>query len=325
MFLDKQNLYPWHENVWQILTERFPNIGHGLLFYGREGCGQFEFTHHFVAWVLCLNRQPHASCGHCASCQWLQANTHPNYIHIGLEGDHKKANAKIKIEQIREILPFLQQTVDGWRIVVIDPAESLNIAASNALLKTLEEPNEKTLIILLAAHYLKLPATIRSRLQHFALDRLDSQQLNLFLAQKLPNLNAVQQQVLVNLANQMPLQVLKLAEKEWVQLRAEFLLDWKKLVSQKNQPLTLSTKWSKTLSLNDFLCLFEYLLADVIAYHLKQPIKNIDLNLDEISGEYSLENLFDFYAQLQKIKQMSEQNVQSNLMLDQLFMQLMKI
>ena len=57
-------------------------------------------------------------------------------------------------------------------MVVIEPAEALNIASSNALLKTLEEPGERVVLILLADHYLKLPATIRSRLQHFALDRL---------------------------------------------------------------------------------------------------------------------------------------------------------
>ena len=65
----------------------------------------------------------------------------------------------------------MQQTVDGWRVIVIEPAEALNIASANALLKTLEEPGDNTVIILLANHYLKLPATIRSRLQHFALDR----------------------------------------------------------------------------------------------------------------------------------------------------------
>ncbi len=86
----------------------------------------------------------------------------------------KKQNAKIKIEKIRDLLPFVQQTVDGWRVIVIEPAEALNIASSNALLKTLEEPGDRIVIILLADHYLKLPATIRSRLQHFALDRINA-------------------------------------------------------------------------------------------------------------------------------------------------------
>ncbi len=90
---------------------------------------------------------------------------------------------KIKIEKIRDLLPFVQQTVDGWRVIIIEPAEALNTASANALLKTLEEPGDRVVIILLADHYLKLPATIRSRLQHFALDRINEQQAEQFLNQ----------------------------------------------------------------------------------------------------------------------------------------------
>lgn len=79
----------------------------------------------------------------------------------------------------------MQQTVDGWRVIVIEPAEALNIASANALLKTLEEPGERVLIILLADHYLKLPATIRSRLQHFAMDRITPIQTEQYLQQQL--------------------------------------------------------------------------------------------------------------------------------------------
>lgn len=66
---------------------------------------------------------------------------------------------------------------------MIEPAEALNIASSNALLKTLEEPGDRGIvIILLADHYLKLPATIRSRLQHFALDRIAAAQATAIFA-----------------------------------------------------------------------------------------------------------------------------------------------
>ncbi|MDI9804125.1 hypothetical protein QM321_22780, partial [Citrobacter koseri] len=78
---------------------------------------------------------------------------------ITTDEENKKQNAKIKIEKIRDLLPFVQQTGEGWRVVVIEPAEALNLASSNALLKTLEEPGERVVLILLADHYLKLPAT----------------------------------------------------------------------------------------------------------------------------------------------------------------------
>ncbi|MDA1172718.1 MAG: DNA polymerase III subunit delta', partial [Proteobacteria bacterium] len=98
-----EQIYPWHQNVWETLTTRFPNIGHGLLFYGKKGCGKETFAEQFLAWVLCAKRQPkHLACGECGSCQWLKADTHPNYVHITTDEDNKKQNAKIKIEKIRD-------------------------------------------------------------------------------------------------------------------------------------------------------------------------------------------------------------------------------
>ena len=220
-----EQIYPWHQNIWETLTTRFPNIGHGLLFYGKKGCGKEIFAEQFLAWVLCAKRQPnHLACGECGSCQWLKADTHPNYVHITTDEDNKKQNVKIKIEKIRDLLPFVQQTVDGWRVIIIEPAEALNTASANALLKTLEEPGDRVVIILLADHYLKLPATIRSRLQHFALDRINEQQAEQFLNQHLSHSDLAQQHLLMNLSNHMPLQAITLSESEWIPQRAEFLL-----------------------------------------------------------------------------------------------------
>ncbi|WP_432209569.1 DNA polymerase III subunit delta', partial [Acinetobacter variabilis] len=220
-------IYPWQQQVWETLTGRFPKLGHGLLFYGKKGCGKEAFAQQFLAWVLCLNRQPDGPCGECGSCQWLKADTHPNYVYISTDEDNKKQNAKIKIEKIRDLLPFVQQTVDGWRVIVIEPAEALNIASSNALLKTLEEPGGNIVIILLADHYLKLPATIRSRLQHFALDRISSVQFSEYVEVQLPEAGSSQQELLMNLSNQMPLQAVEVAQSSWLPLRQEFIEDWK--------------------------------------------------------------------------------------------------
>ena len=208
-------VYPWQKTVWDTLTGRFPKLGHGLLFYGKKGCGKEAFAQYFLAWVLCANRHEHnAPCGECSSCLWLKSDTHPNYVYISTDEENKKQNAKIKIEKIRDLLPFVQQTVDGWRVIVIEPAEALNIASANALLKTLEEPGDRIVIILLADHYLKLPATIRSRLQHFALDRMSEAQADAYLTEYLPDLDQTQKQLLLNLSNQMPLQAMQLASAE---------------------------------------------------------------------------------------------------------------
>ncbi|UYF72965.1 DNA polymerase III subunit delta' [Acinetobacter ursingii] len=320
-----QTVYPWQQNVWETLTSRFPEVGHGLLFYGKNGCGKHEFAQHFLAWILCSNKQAQAACGECVSCQWLKSDTHPNYVHISTDEENKKQNAKIKIEKIRELLPFVQQTVDGWRVIVIEPAEALNIASSNALLKTLEEPGERIILILLADHYLKLPATIRSRLQHFALDRISSEQALQYIQNKQPELSVEKINLLLNLTGAMPLSALQLVESDWLNKRTDFMADWTNLVIQKNKPIMLATKWSKELSFNDFVAMLEYLLGDVICVKLNQSIKNIDLSFDQIVPAYTLEQLFEIYAEIQHAKQLVEQNVQTNLVLDQLFIKLMNV
>lgn len=319
-------VYPWQQTVWDTLTGRFPKLGHGLLFYGKKGCGKEAFAQYFLAWILCANRHANnAPCGECGSCLWLKSDTHPNYVHISTDEENKKQNAKIKIEKIRDLLPFVQQTVDGWRVIVIEPAEALNMSSANALLKTLEEPGDRVVIILLADHYLKLPATIRSRLQHFALDRISEVQAGEYLSEHLPELNQTQKQLLLNLSNQMPLQAMQLAQAEWLNKRQEFLNDWQKLVMQKNMPMAIATKWNKALSFSDFAQMFEYLLSDLICVKLNQQVKNPDLDLIGLSEQYTLEFLFTIYSDLQQSKQFIEQNVQSNLVLDQLCIKLMNI
>ncbi|NHB57211.1 DNA polymerase III subunit delta' C-terminal domain-containing protein [Acinetobacter shaoyimingii] len=318
-------VYPWQQSVWESLTQRFPQLGHGLLFYGKKGCGKQAFAQHFLTWVLCLNKQKQGACGVCSSCLWLKSDTHPNYVYISTDEDNKKQNAKIKIEKIRDLQPFVQQTVEGWRVIMIEPAEALNIASSNALLKTLEEPGERTLIILLADHYLKLPATIRSRLQHFAMDRISDEQAEVYLKQHLAAEQVSHIPLLMNLANDMPLQAVELAESEWLKRRAEFIVDWQKLVINKNMPMLYATKWNKELSFNDFIHMLEYLLCDLICVKLNQPIKNIDLQLETLVEQYSLEVLFNINEELQAFKKQVEQNVQSNLIIDQIFIQLMNV
>lgn len=319
-------VYPWQIQVWDNLTRRFPRIGHGLLFYGKKGSGRDAFAKAFVAWILCAerDRQNHA-CGECASCLWLKSDTHPHYIYISTDDDNKKQNAKIKIEKIRDLTPFVQQTVEGWRVILIEPAEALNIASANALLKTLEEPGERVLIILLAEHFLKLPATIRSRLQHFALDRILPIQAASYLSEYLPDHGTLQQQLLMNLANDMPLKAVEMAESTWLPQRADFLTDWLKLVSQKNMPMTIATKWNKLLPFHDFSQMFEYLLSDLICVKLGQAIKNIDLDFQTLSEYYSLDVLFTLYSQFQDSKKLLEQNVQSALIVDELCIKLMNI
>jgi DNA polymerase-3 subunit delta' len=123
----------------------------------------------------------------------------------------------------------------------------------------------------------------------------------------------------------MPLTAIELHQSDWLQKRAVFLSDWFKLVAEKNMPLNYSSKWSKELNFSEFMTMFEYLLADLVALKLNQSLRNDDLDLTQLAQCYDLESLFQIYSDLQQKKLMVEQNVQTQLVLDQLFIQLMHV
>ncbi len=90
-------------------------------------------------------------------------------------------------------------------------------------------------------------------------------------------------------------------------------------------PMAIATKWNKSLNFSDFGQMFEYLLSDLICVKLNQTVKNIDLEFNVLAEQYSLEALFKIYEDFQHAKQYLEQNVQSNLVIDELFIKLMNL
>lgn len=82
---------------------------------------------------------------------------------------------------------------------------------------------------------------------------------------------------------------------------------------------------AKELNFSDFMMLLEYLLGDLICVKLNQQQKNIDLQYDQLAQNYNLESLFSLYEELQQSKRLVEQNVQTQLIIDQLFIKLMNV
>ncbi len=153
-------------------------IAHAYLFSGPAGIGKKMMAVAFARALLC---QTGDGCGRCTACRKVDHNNHPD-IHV-LAGD----GATIKIEQIRKLQKDLSlHPLEGEKkICLIDDAEQLTTGAANALLKTLEEPQPGTLIILLTSQSEKLLTTIRSRCQNLPFAHLPKQTLATILAQKL--------------------------------------------------------------------------------------------------------------------------------------------
>ncbi|MEY2863465.1 MAG: polymerase subunit delta [Pseudomonadota bacterium] len=317
-------LLSWQRSEWQRLTQRWPNLPHGLLLSGTVGTGKRRFADRLTAWLLCEARShmPDGACGRCVSCQWLRAGTHPNLLRISREVDAKgKQSKQIKIDQIRGLLPFVQQTSDGWRVVIIEPAEAMNMAAANALLKTLEEPSANVLLLLVADQPLQLPATIRSRVQQLPLGRIDRDQACTYVQDE-AQVNAAHALVLLGLAGHAPLAAVALAGSEMVTARADWVADWQALCEQRADVLSVSARWQKRLPFTDFLALIAHMLRDVIALHLGQPVVQTDLSLDALQQTTQLPALLALSAQWPQLMQAQAQNVQVGLVCDSFIKQL---
>lgn len=165
---------PWHREGlfarWQRLR-RAGRLGHALLLSGPEGVGKRALARAMVAAALC-EAEADAACGHCPACQKLLAGVHPDLRWLERSVDDKtgKMARDIRIEAVRELIEWLSLAAHGRRsrFVVIDPAEALNTAGHNALLKTLEEPRPGNHLLLISEQPLALPATLRSRCQIWA-------------------------------------------------------------------------------------------------------------------------------------------------------------
>lgn len=155
--------YPWFSRQWQTFAQQVEanRLPHALLLVGQSGIGCLDMAHAMAQFLLCNAPQQGISCGRCRSCLLLQADSHPDLLHVTLE---EKSKA-IKIKQIRHMSELTANTAQqgGRKLVVIHPAEAMNTNAANALLKDLEEPSGDCVFILVTEQPAFLMATIRSR------------------------------------------------------------------------------------------------------------------------------------------------------------------
>ncbi|NOY12415.1 MAG: DNA polymerase III subunit delta' [Deltaproteobacteria bacterium] len=169
-----------HDRQKNILRRALENrrIAHAYLFEGPDGIGKRLVALALARALLCQSGQ---GCGDCGPCRKVDHNNHPD-IHL-LDAD----GATIKIDQVRALQKELSlRPLEGrYKICLIDGAEQFNPAAANALLKTLEEPQPNTLIILLSSQPEALLSTIRSRCQRLPFQRLPKPRLTEILADRL--------------------------------------------------------------------------------------------------------------------------------------------
>lgn len=177
------NIYPWQIDTWKQLAQRRQRMPHAILLHGRAGIGKYDFARQFSQALLCLNKtDDDSACGACSSCSWFKDESHPDFRLLSPEQEDEseevvttkktKKKTQISVAQIRDLSDFLSLSShqsSGMRIVLIHPAESLNTASANALLKMLEEPAPGVVFILVAHHLQRLLPTITSRCQKISM------------------------------------------------------------------------------------------------------------------------------------------------------------
>ena len=149
-----------NNKIKQDLQEIIDNntISHSYMFVGIDGIGKKLIAKEFARKILCLNKQ-NQNCATCDSCIKFNSGNNPDFLEIFPDGN------SIKIAQMREMQEKVYQKpiVSDKKVFIIDQVEKMTEEAQNSLLKTLEEPPEYMVIILITSNENKLLNTVKSR------------------------------------------------------------------------------------------------------------------------------------------------------------------
>lgn len=208
-------LLPWQREAAAAALAARARWPHALLIRGRRGIGKRALALHFAQALLCEAPRPDGGpCGRCPSCGYVHAGAHPDLrviepVERDEEGNETVLDA-ILVERIRELIDFTQLSTHRQRakVAVIAPAELMNAAAANAVLKTLEEPPPATYLILASHQAGRLPATIVSRCLMLAAPEPDAAVAMAWLAEQ----GTAQPERLLAQAGGAPLLALALAD-----------------------------------------------------------------------------------------------------------------
>lgn len=311
-------LLPWQRQAWQQLTGQFTeqHLPHGLLAAGQKGIGKREFVWRFVAYLLCLQKNQHGACGHCQSCQWLRAGTHPDLLALP-QGD------SIKIDDIRSLQEYSQTKGHGVKVIVLDGADTLTLGAANAFLKTLEEPRDGVFLILISDHPSRLLPTIKSRVQTMPLSYIDKIEaidyLNEFMSPKLSKL-------LLDISDGAVLQAKSLSSAKWFDQRTLWLKTYTALQLSKRTASAASSYWQKTLTLAEFITLSRVMLMDLWRVFLGIPSLHQDIDVAALLAQVQLDSskLESLLSCIDDTQTAYAQNVQETLGFDRILIEMAK-
>lgn len=343
-FLDKmqnrQQLFPWQQADWKKLRQyqNNKNIPHALLITGSKGLAKSELAVLWAKTLLCetvlpgmLSDNQTTACGHCASCELFQAETHPDYMLI----EPAEPGKAIKVDQIRTLVEFVSLTRSrgNIRVILVNPAEAMNVNAANSLLKTLEEPPENTVIILVSSKPSSLAATIRSRCQIFPVSAVDTDIMRTWLAEDSEK-SAEELDLALSLAEYTPINARFYLDSSILAVADDLLNDWHMLASGTAKPTTIADKWLKQPENIPIQLVYTWVI-DMIRYHsiqgkgiseIEPEVRQIFYHknsqlLQTLSMSIPLKRLFGIYDKVIEILKLGHTSLNKQLQLESLLVQ----
>ena len=312
----------WQKTQWEqcVFLDKHHRMPQALLLSGIKGLGKRHFAHTLGAFILCQSPDKvikQLPCGHCQSCQWMEAKHHPEWFSIV----PLDKSLTISIDQIRELTTLMQLTPHyakkKW--ILIEESDRLTPAASHALLKILEEPTASTSFILVTAFKNRLLPTIKSRL------------IEVSFSPPLENEIPAEYYRLpiwaLRMAKGAPLAATELTSPDFMESRDQFIEGLDRLLGDAH-PIQIAEFWMKK-NQNHALYLFYYWLIDLVYILMnKSPdtgsVVNIDqiVSLQALAKRCSIEAVFSLLEKLEHLLKVKHQVSACN---DQLSFELLLI
>ena len=274
-------------------------LAHAFLLHEARGAGGHALALWSAQLVLCTDVS-RAPCGVCPACRRAASSQHPDLRVLQPIEDSRQ----IRIEQVRELIADLALTSHqgGYKVAIVSPADALNRNAANALLKTLEEPTPRTLLILVATQPSRLPATVLSRCQKIVI-RAPAR------AEAVSWLQGVrgpgEWDAVLDTLGDAPLWAAEVDPKSVAEFTAETRQVLEDTGAGRADPLVTAERWWRTDLPLRLLCI-ENWLTDRIRGHFAAPTFSVEMgaqvHLQRGASILSIRRLFGLVDQVQEMR-----------------------
>ena len=297
--------YFWHAKTWAALTRDLGKLPHASLFHGPGGLGKRAFAWRLAKSLLCDSpgSDDASACGRCHNCRRFDTGVHPDLLSVKPLGD----SASIVVDQIRAVGEFvsLRPHTAARKLVLVEPAEAMNLNAANAFLKVLEEPPSSSSLLLITPQAARLPATIRSRCMLIPFRSPDTSKAIEWL--RLQGVNETIARTALSLAAGAPLRALGLARSDELTVRDGWMKDVAAVRTGAQDPLTCAQRW-KDYGAERCLDWFQRYVAELIRAEAKNPAQDKKRKL--------LSHLFCYFDVLSEAKNLSKGPLDETLLLE---------